>query len=83
MNADEIYVLLMGCYLHDIGMGISQKDYEEFRTQIDFGTYFEHNSQDDVSKIIRDFHHEFSGAYIRKYAGFLEIPSQEHLFAVV
>ena len=26
MNADELYVLLMGCYFHDSGMGISEKD---------------------------------------------------------
>ena len=25
MNADEIYALLMGCYFHDTGMGISEK----------------------------------------------------------
>ena len=31
MNADEIYVLLMGAYLHDSGMGITMSDYKNFR----------------------------------------------------
>ena len=30
LNGQECYVLLMSCYLHDIGMGIHQKDYEFF-----------------------------------------------------
>lgn len=83
MNADAIYVLLMSCYLHDIGMGISQRDYEEFSQQIDFGSYFNYHRKDETATIIRDFHHEYSGIYIRKYAAFLELPSPEHVFAVV
>ena len=31
LNAHEIYVLLLSCYLHDVGMAVSPKDYEEFR----------------------------------------------------
>ena len=40
MNADEIYVLLLACYFHDTGMGISKKDYDAFSKKIDFGDYF-------------------------------------------
>ena len=28
LNADEIYCLLLGCYFHDTGMGISKTDFE-------------------------------------------------------
>lgn len=83
LNADEIYTLLMGCYFHDTGMGISEKDYNEFSAEIDFGNYFETNSHEDRPKIIRAFHNEYSGRFIRKYADFFEIPSEKHLFAVV
>lgn len=83
MNADEIYVLLMGCYFHDTGMGISRKDYEEFSPQIDFGDYFETHDKDDIPAIIRNFHNEYAGCFIRKYADFFEIPSDEHLRAIV
>ncbi|MGN0483441.1 MAG: hypothetical protein ACI4HI_07800 [Lachnospiraceae bacterium] len=83
LNADELYVLLMSAYLHDSGMGISEKDYEEFRKSIDFGTYFTENAQNTTPEIIRDFHHEFSGAFIRKYGDIFDIPSKEHLFAII
>ena len=83
MNADEIYVLLMSCYLHDTGMGITMKDYEQFSEMIDFGDYFETHSREDTVRIIRDFHHEFSGCFIRKYAPFFDIPSEEHLNAII
>ena len=83
MNADEIYSLLMGCYFHDTGMGISLKDYEEFSTQIDFGDFFDTHSRDDLAEAIRAFHNEYSGLFIKKYAEFFEIPSKEHLWGIV
>lgn len=83
INADEIYVLLMAAYLHDSGMGITISDYENFKENIDFGDYFETHSHEDIPAIIRDFHQEFSGEYIKKYADFLEIPSKEHVFSIV
>lgn len=83
MSADEIYTLLLGCYFHDTGMGISEKDYIAFSKEIDFGNYFDTHSVDDIPKIIRDFHNEFSGLFIRKYAEFFEIPSEEHLWAII
>lgn len=83
MNKDDIYVLLMGCYLHDTGMGISEKDFELFSKQIEFGDYFERKPNAPKRTVIRDFHNEFSGLFIRKYADYFEIPSEAHLFAVV
>ena len=83
MNADEIYALLVGCYFHDTGMGISEKDYAAFSKEIDFGDYFDTHSREDIPGIIRDFHNEYSGLFIRKYAPFFEIPSKEHLWAVI
>ena len=83
MNADEAYVILLAAYLHDTGMGISMKDYQEFAPYIDYGDYFTNHSKDDVPNIIRAFHNEFSGLYIKKYANFFEFPSKEHLHAIV
>ena len=83
MNADEIYSLLVGCYFHDTGMGISEKDYVAFSKEIDFGDYFDTHSREDIPRIIRDFHNEYSGLFIRKYAPFFEIPSEEHLWAII
>ena len=82
MNADELYILLSACYLHDTGMGIAMKDYREFSDCLDFGNYFENHSRADIPNIIRDFHHEFSGLFIQKYAALFEFPSQEHQWAI-
>ncbi len=83
LNADEIYVLLLGCYFHDTGMGISHKDFEEFSKQIDFKDYFLTHSKDNLPEIIRNFHNEFSGLFINKYAKFFEFPTKEHLFSII
>ena len=82
MNEDEIYVLLMSCYLHDVGMGLTDKDYIEFGKKLDGKDYFQRFPGRDATDFVRDYHHEFSGLYIRKYAEMLEIPTEEHTFAV-
>lgn len=83
LNEDEIYCLLMGCYFHDTGMGISQKDFEQFSKEIDFGNYFDTHAKDDYPRIVRDFHNEYSGRFIIKYADLFEIPSDNHLRAII
>ena len=83
MNADEIYALLMGCYFHDTGMGVSKKDYEAFSRQIDMGDFPVQHPDAPVPVVIRTFHNEYSGLFIRKYADFFELPSEAHLRAVI
>ena len=83
LNAAECYVLIMACYLHDIGMGVGEKDYEVFARQIDFGNYFDTHDKSDTSDVVRAFHHELSGCLIRKNARVLEFPSDDLTFAIV
>lgn len=83
LNADEIYCILLGCYFHDTGMGITYKDYEEFSKQIDFGRYFETHDEDDYAETIRNFHNEYSALFIKKYAKFFDFPSEQHMFAIM
>ena len=83
LSASECYVLIMSSYLHDIGMGIHQKNYETLSEKIDFGNYFETHSRDDAETTIRDFHNEYSGLFIRKYADLFDIPCEEMVFAIV
>ena len=83
LNADEIYCILMGCYFHDTGMGISKNDFDEFSKKIDFGNYFATHDKDNYPEIIRNFHNEYSGLFIKKYARFFEFPSEEHMFAII
>ncbi len=83
LNKHEIYVLLSGCYFHDTGMGITRKDFEAFSREIDFGDYFEKHPNVTAAEQIRDFHNEYSGRFIRKYAELFEFPSKAHLEAVI
>ncbi len=83
MNADEIYCLLVSCYFHDTGMGLTRKDYEAFLKEIDVGDYFETHDREDVQGVIRFFHNEFSGKFIEKYADLFDIPSKDHLRAII
>ncbi|MCR5688146.1 MAG: hypothetical protein K6G58_09005 [Lachnospiraceae bacterium] len=83
MNADEIYILLSACYLHDSGMGIRMKEYEEFKDMLPCDRYIGSHPGAAVADVVREFHHEFSGLFIRKYSDLFDIPSKEHLFAIV
>ena len=83
LNKNELYVLLCGCYFHDTGMGITEKDFETFSRQIDFGDYFIKHPDATRSEQIRDFHNEYSGLFVRKYADFFEFPSEIHSNAVI
>ena len=83
LNKNEIYVLLLGCYFHDTGMGITRKDFEAFSREIDFGDYFIKHPNASPAEQIRDFHNEYSGLFIRKYAQLFELPSRAHLEAVI
>ncbi len=83
LNKTELYVMLLGCYFHDVGMGITKKDFDAFSSKIDFGDYMSLHPDADMPRVIRDFHNEFSGLFIRKYAEFFELPSEKHLEAVI
>jgi len=79
-NADELYILLMGAALHDVGMGISSADFAEMRGSIPGGLDIDAGKSD--RDIIRDRHQEFSAAFIRKYGALFEIPSEAHLHCI-
>lgn len=83
LSAMECYVLIMACYLHDIGMGVTRKDYEEFLKELDLSDYLREHPNADEKSIVRDFHNEFSGCFIRKYRDFFDIPSDEAAFSII
>ena len=74
LNADSIYSLLMACYLHDSGMGISMDQYLDFSKEIDRGDYFDRHPDASVAAVVRDFHQEYSAVFVRRFREFLEIP---------
>lgn len=82
MNAGEIYVMLMAAALHDTGMGISEKDYDEFIANPDFTDYLSKSPDIPKQEAIRDLHHELSGLFIKKYSVLFEIPD-EFVFPII
>lgn len=82
MNKDEAFILLMGCYLHDIGMGISEHDYEEFKDVMGAEEYFKEHPNADKTEFVRTYHNDFSGLFIDKYAGLFDLPSDEYVYAI-
>lgn len=82
LNCGEIYVLVMAAALHDTGMGISEADYEEFISRKCFEDYLSQNKDIPKQQIIRHFHHELSGCFIKKYSLVFEIP-EEFVFPII
>lgn len=82
LNADEIYILLTACYMHDVGMGISDADFETFKNNLNEEEFFKKNPTATKADFVRVYHNEFSGFFIDKYALLFDIPSTEHVFAI-
>lgn len=80
---EECYVLIMACYLHDIGMGISNREFAEFSEALDFGDYFDDHDKRNDADTVRAFHNEFSGLFIRKYSKLFDFPSDGIKRAVI
>ena len=83
LSVPECYVLIMACHLHDTGMGVSRDNFEAFTGEIDLWDYKSRHPDADTASIIRDYHNEFSGLFIRKYAGLFDIPSDDMLYAII
>ena len=84
LNPDEIYILLMGAALHDIGMGISEEDFLQFCGDVPgFAAYREEHPNEKTAEYIRNFHQEFSAQFIKKYSAVFEIPSKEYVYCIM
>ena len=81
LTYEESYVIIMACYLHDVGMGISDRDYAEYLKETDPGEVPDSSGSPDPDAV-RSVHHELSAWFIRKYADLLDIPSEEHAIAI-
>ena len=82
LNADEIYILLIACYLHDVGMGVSDDEYQRYKDEDAEREFFNKHPESSKADYIRDNHQEFSGAYIVENAEFFGFPSPEHAYAI-
>ena len=83
LTIPECYALVMACYLHDVGMGIPRDKFDEFTQRLDMEAYRKKHPNARPEKVIRDYHNELSGLFIRNYANLFDIPSEDLLFAIV
>jgi hypothetical protein len=82
LNASEIYIYLMACALHDIGMGVSDKDIDSFIDASGLRGYVNDHPEISKSNLIRKFHNDFSSQFVKKYWELLEIPSKQYANAI-
>ena len=80
LNVQELYVLLMGALFHDVGMGVSVSDFEQFRAVLDFPEPADDNAR---AWAVRDYHQELSGLYLEKYWPMLDLPNEAYARAVI
>ena len=80
LSAENLYVLMMGALFHDVGMGVSLADFEEFRAVLGFP-----EPADDTARAwaVRDYHQELSGLFLKKYGSILDLPNDNYLRAVI
>ena len=83
LTIGECYVLIMSCYLHDVGMGVSRDNFAAFTRKIGMEDYMRRHPDVPEAEIVRQFHQEFSGLFIRKYADLFDFPTEELLFATI
>ena len=82
LNASEIYIYLMACALHDIGMGVSDKDIPPFVDAAGLRAYVDGHPDLTKPNLIRKFHNDFSAQFVKKYWEMLEIPGLRYAEAI-
>ena len=82
LNEDEIYILLMACYLHDVGMCIPKKDLLKYSSEERFNKYQEENTGATIQDFIREIHHEISYEFIVKRWKDLKIKDADYAQAI-
>lgn len=80
LTAEDLYVLLMGALFHDVGMGVSVSDFEQFRKVLGFPEPADENAR---AWAVRDHHQELSGLYLEKYWRMLDFPNEAYAKAVI
>lgn len=80
---EECYVLLMSCYLHDMGMGVTDKDLEAFADRLGMTEKVRSQDKKLIANTVRKTHNEISGLMIAKYKDLFDIPSEELTRAII
>lgn len=81
LNEDEIYILMMACILHDIGMCIPKDDIKNISLERQKKLLGSSKKSIDED-FIRDIHHELSNEFILKEFLNLKIPNEKYAKAI-
>jgi molecular chaperone HtpG len=82
LNDDEIYILSMASYLHDIGMCIPANRIEEIGNTEDIIHYKKTHPDLSAEDFIRNIHHELSNKFILEEWEALNIPDENYAKAI-
>ncbi len=82
LTAEDLYVLLMGAVFHDVGMGVSGREFEEFLPLVCPGVSMP-ETPGERQLVIRRNHQEFSGRYVQKYWELFDIPNEAYAAAII
>ena len=80
LTAEDLYVLLMGALFHDVGMGVSVSDFEQFRQALGIPEPADDNAR---AWAVRDHHQELSALYLEKYWHLMDIPNEAYAKAII
>lgn len=83
LNSDELYILLMGAALHDVGMGISESDFRDLCGNVpSLVAFIKEHPNELLGEYTRLFHQELSAEFIRKYSRLFDIPTEAHIHCI-
>lgn len=64
LNTEEIFIFLLACYAHDLGMGINDDYYKKHYDEAVDKEYLKKHPNATATQLIRKFHNEFSAILI-------------------
>jgi molecular chaperone HtpG len=82
LNEDEIYILSMASYLHDIGMCIPEEKIKEIADTEELVRERELHPEISREKYLRDHHHTLSKKFILEEWESLKIPNEKYAEAI-
>lgn len=81
LNIDEIYILVMSCYLHDIGMSPTKNVLKQIKGSQDYKDFLI-NKMGNLKDYVREFHHKLSFNFIIENWKKLGLPNERYAKAI-
>ena len=82
LSADAIYIYLVAVALHDSGMSIEEKKFDEYVRKAGVTEYVREHPEESVISVSRRFHNDFSAVFIRENALLFDIPDDAYADAI-